>query len=329
MFTNKTPTRPKLSLFYLALALLIPIFLLVRYSVIELPTSPIQPTLVKFTYERKEKPLPQCANQGRAKSFIIMFIGNSGSTALMSELSAHPQTEIREFEYIKQEVNDSALALEKARTYFKETIAKGLTPGYKMRPIHINRAREEWIEFVKEFDTRIIWNYRKNVIKSTLTEYVKFTLKDSSNIGGMGKNISQEERCKIGAGCRYTIDVEKFHYMANVGIMCNNEIASFTHIMDNGRRCVWELPYEDYLHHREATIEEMQRFLGFDIVPTQPSRYKGTSDNLCDAIENYDQLCERMYGCTIWQPMLEDQINDCYCRNYVTGPSKCDIVKQP
>lgn len=323
-FSRKAIARPR---FPLALLLFIPPIVLLTMHYSELPLEPLQ---VKHSYQRKDKPMPQCASNTRAKSFLIMFMGNSGSTALSTELLGHPETHMNKLEYIVQYSGNSSAALAATRAFFQEGIQKGLTPGFKMRPGHVFAAPEQWQKLVDEFNTRIIWNYRKNVIKSTLTEYVKTVLNDSQNVGGLQSNMTVDERCNVGKGCRYKVDVEKFHTMLNLGMTCNNEITAGVSALDHGRGCVWEVPYEDYLYHREATMADVQRFLGLEPRATQPTRFKGTKDNLCEVIDNYDEVCNRLYGCLVWQPMLEDQLNDCYCRNYVTGihdAKLCDVKR--
>lgn len=253
-------------------------------------------------------------------------MGNSGSTAISTELRAHPQTHMTKLEYVKDYGDNVTASLAATRALFEEGVAKGLTPGFKIRPGHIFRAKEEWQALAREFDTRIIWNYRKNVIKATLTEYVKTVLNDSHGIGGLHQNITVDERCELGEGCRYRVDLDRFHQMMKLGVRCNNEIISGVTMMDAGRGCVWEVPYEDYMHYREETIERVQQFLGLERMVTAPTRFKGTKDNLCEVIENFDELCKRLYGCTIWQGMLEDGLNECYCERYVAGGGEhCDL----
>lgn len=307
---------------FLVLAVLAAIFLFFNFTV---PKLTLHSFSEKPTYFRKQKPLPQCSSNGLAKTFLIVFMGNSGSTAISTELLAHPQTYMQKLEYVKEyeNVTDSLAA---TRAFFEEGVAKGLTPGFKIRPGHILKAPEEWKKLAIDFDTRIIWNYRKNVIKSSLTEYVKMVLQDDLGTGGLQKNISIEERCQLGQGCRHRVDVPKLHEMMKRGLRCNSQIITGVNLLDGGRGCVWEVPYEDYLHYREETIEDLQQFLGLERVATQPTRFKGTKDDLCAAIENYDELCERLYGCVIWQGMLEDGINGCYCKHYISGDGRyCDI----
>lgn len=253
-------------------------------------------------------------------------MGNSGSTAISTELRAHPQTYMEKLEYVSEYEKNVTASLAATRAFFAKGVAKGLTPGFKIRPGHIIRAPEEWKALAREFDTRIIWNYRKNVIKATLTEYVKTVLNDSHGVGGLRQNISVDQRCELGEGCRYRLDMPKFHEMLKRGLKCNNEIITGVSMIDQERRCVWEVPYEDYLHNRDETVQRVQQFLGLERMVTAPTRFKGTRDNLCEVILNYDELCERLYGCTIWQEMLEDGLNQCYCERYVVGSGQfCDI----
>lgn len=91
--------------------------------------------------------------------------------------------------------------------------------------------------------------------------------------------------------------------------------------------CVREIPYEDYLYDRVEAMSDIMQFLGLRHEPTKPDRFKATSDSMCEAIENWDEVCDKLYGCVLWQHMLEDVRNGCYCKMSGGFPiSKyCDI----
>lgn len=273
------------------------------------------PSSFETRFRADGRRIPSCARDGRARSFLIVFMGHSGSTAVLSELRSHEQTFINKSEPVDhQREFDSKAALRTARDHFRKGIALGKTPGFKIRPTHILHAPQQWHQLVREFDTRIVWQYRRNLMKGGVAEYSHRYLNDFTVVEGLKQNISREERCEMGAGCRFKIDnFDNLNKLLLSTLRSHRKIVSAVHAVDGGRNCVFELPYEDYLYNRVQTVQRLQTFLGFKVLDTQPQRFKATSDVLCDVVENWNGLCQAFYPCLLWQSMLEDAHNNCYC----------------
>ncbi|CDF32893.1 unnamed protein product [Chondrus crispus] len=293
-----------------------------------LPVASCPPPRVRVSTERKAKPLPRCAKPNadgvvpRAKTFLIVFMGNSASTAISLDLRNHPDVHMDVLEMVDLPGYDNTTeALAHVRRFFDEGIAMGKIPGFKIRPKHILAMREEWAALAREYDTHLFWQYRKNTLKSALTSYIKYEVAggDNVNVGGMKKNVSIEERCQMGKGCKHHIDVDSFYARLRGQLDWTNTVTEAVRVMDDARGCVWEAPYEEYLEDRETFNTNMQRFLGIKEMAVKQERWKGTGDGVCDVVENWDELCEKLYGCVIWQPLLEDPKNGCFCNTFGTG----------
>ena len=289
--------------------------------------KPIEKPIDDFTLAsraRRQRPMPECAKEGKgpAKSFLMVFMGHSGSTAIITEMMAHSKFHIKDKEPVDhQEVFNTTAALEYTRNHFKAGIDQGLIPGFKIRPRHILEEPEKWAQLVEEFDTRIVWQYRQNLFKSAVGDYSVKYLKDESVVEGLRSNMSKEERCKIGVGCTYPIEnYDAFYETLNAKVISQRLISKAVNALSRDRECVRELPYEDYLYEREDALKDLFRFLGVPWEPTQPDRFKATSDNMCEVVKNWDEICKRFYGCVIWQSMMNDPKNDCYC-SAVFGPT--------
>lgn len=272
---------------------------------------------------RHARPLPKCAVGGkRAKTFLIVFMGHSGSSALLSELRSHSEIYMEIAELVDhQPVFNSSAALEETDAFFKRGIKKGKVPGFKIRPAHIVNKPNEFRKLAQKYDTRIIWNYRRNLFKASVGEYANRYLNDTSVVEGLRENVTMEERCKRGAGCRFRIDNFKFlHDTIRQKVKSHHAILDAVNLISGRERCVREVPYEDYLYDRENVMVDLQSFLGLREEDTKPSRFKATRDSLCEVVENWDELCENFYGCFVWQKMLEDVRNDCYCK-FSSGPT--------
>lgn len=213
-------------------------------------------------------------------------------------------------------------ALEHTRRFFQQGIAMGKIPGFKIRPFHIHNDPDKWAALVKQFDTRLIWQYRKNTVKSALTSYIKYEGGDDQNVGGLKTNMTLSERCKVGNGCKYTVDIDAFYDRLVGHLDWTNTVTEAVRVLDAGRGCVWEGPYEDYLEDRDLFNDNVQRFLGIQQTPVPQERWKGTSDAICDVVQNWDEMCEKLYGCVVWQPLLEDPKNGCFCDRFSTGGMK-------
>lgn len=276
---------------------------------------------------RRQRPLPACAASGtRARTFLIVFMGHSGSSALTSELRAHSQVSMDLMEPVDhQDVFNTSAALDTTRQLFRSGADTSSVAGFKIRPTHILNAPDQWRALVREFDTRVIWQYRRNLFKATIGDYSHKVLNDSTVREGLRTNISRKERCSIGAGCRFRInDMAFVRDTLRNKLRSQNAITEAVYTLAGDDGCMWEVPYEDYLYRREHTMADVQRFLGLEWEQTRPLRFKATGDSMCDVVENWDEVCQHFYGCIAWQHMLHDARNNCFC-NYSSGSSVlCD-----
>lgn len=284
----------------------------------------------RWVYRRANKPIPKCAtkkdDKGRiipAKSFLMVFQSRSGSTTISQTMQQHSQIK-HEFEYLDREKvppEDSETSLNMTREFFKKTIAGGLIPGYKIRAHHVLADVEGWQQLVREYDTRVIWQYRKNVFKVSVGTYARLVLGDNLKAGGINiKHTENSTQCELGVGCSFRItDWAEFHRMLTGRIAYDLDMMNAARSLDGGRECIFELTYEDFLYHREESIADLWKFMGLKPINYDTYLVKATGDNLCEVIENYDEMCTMFYGCPIWQPHLEDFHNDCRCRNFSYG----------
>lgn len=279
-------------------------------------------------YKRAEKPLPKCVtdkngNIVQAKSFIMVFQSRSGSTTISQTMQQHPLIQ-HEFELLDREKipeHDGETAINITRAFFKKIISQGKIPGYKIRSYHVLANVQGWRDLVKEFDTRVIWQYRKNLMKVGIGTYARIVLGDNSKAAGFNsKEIEGKNQCDLGAGCSFRIeDWVEFHKILTSRIANDVDMIKAAHILDAGRQCIFELPYEDYLYYQNDTITNLWKFLGIHSWKYDLYLTKATGDNMCKVIENFDELCEKFYGCPIWQPYLDDFHNHCRCVNFTYG----------
>lgn len=274
---------------------------------------------------RRDRPLPTCAD-GPARTFLMVFMGHSGSSAILSEIRRHPNVYVEKMELVDHEDTANASeALLSTREFFKRGLKLGKIPGFKIRPNHILTLPTEFHSLLRDFDTRIIWQYRQNLFKASVGEYAARYLNDTRAVEGLRQNLTDAERCKEGAGCSFPIeDMSYLHHIMKEKVRSHHLISKAVDLVSGSVRCVREIPYEDYLYDREATMRDIIQFLGIPYFRTDPERFKATGDNMCTVVQNWDEVCKAFYGCITWQHMLDDARNQCFCQ-YTTGPiSFCD-----
>lgn len=309
-------------------------------------SSPTSTTSQHF-HQRASKPLASCTGATgssrmgtRARSFLMVFMSRSGSTAISQTMARHPLID-HKFEFMATErvgKNESARALQLTRSFFQDSISKGRIPGFKIRAFDIMMDPIGWEALAREFDTRIIWQYRKNIFKTTLGVYARVEFGDYTATGGIKTTdlaAVGEDRCKMGVGCTFNItNFDRFHELLTNRITQDLEMVKATKVLDGGmseqgsRGCVFELPYEDYLYHKEETMKDVYAFLGLELNTLETFRAKATSDSMCDVVENFDEFCSMFYACPHWQPFLDDFENNCRCSRFNHGTDKYCAIHQ-
>lgn len=279
--------------------------------------------------EVPDPPAPVCRSAppgSRAGSFLIVFMGHSGSTALLSELGQHSATHVSLPEPVDHEPyqRNTTAALAYTREFFTAGRAKGLVPGFKIRPWHIEQDPDAWRALTEEFDTRLIWNFRVNVLKASVGEYTARYLNDTSVIEGLRPG-TEADRCSTGAGCRFAVrDMDFLHSLMRMFVSSDRRIAAAVEALQESgdgkpRRCVLTAPYEEYLLSRRVVMRQVHTFLGLGDEDHRPNRAKATNDSLCEAVTNWADVCNAFYGCVEWRWMFDDARNGCKCRGVETG----------
>lgn len=272
---------------------------------------------------RRLRELPPCAKENEpARSFLMVFMGHSGSSAILSEVREHPNVFMNVMELVDhQNIFNATAAAETTKTFFEKGLRNGKVPGFKIRPHHLLAEPKLFYDLIRQFDTRIIWQYRKNLFKASIGEYAVRFLHDNRSVEGLRENLTDSVRCAQSAGCSFRIDDVAFlHSIMKRKVHSHNLIADAVHSIIGSNGCVREIPYEDYLYNREATIRDIFRFLGLSYHKTTPKRFKANSDNMCKLVENWQHVCKMFYSCITWQYMIDDARNDCFCKS-LGGPT--------
>lgn len=258
--------------------------------------------------------------RSKAKTFLVVFMGHSGSTAFITELRTHSEFEVDKLEPLEhgEYKGNTELSLKRAEELMESGLAKGKIPGFKIRPFHILNKPEAWRAFVKKYDTRVVWQYRENIMKQAIGEYRHRFLNDSSVVEGLRTN---QKPCEKGSDqkCRIRIDEMKgLHDLMNDLSTSDELLTSAARALHKGEDML-VVKYEDYLYRRERTMRETFDFFGVDYQETAPQRLKASPDSLCEMVINFQELCNHFHPCQLWRPYLQDDINDCRCKPGAVG----------
>lgn len=265
----------------------------------------------------KVPPLPDDGppRRTRAKAFMVVFMGHSGSTAFITELMNHPAFEVKYLEPLDHNVyqRDTDLSLKFARQILDKGIANGKIPGFKVRPYHIKQNPKAFADLAKEYDIRIFWQFRVNIMKQAIGEYRHRVLNDTSVVEGLKKS---ETACDESSGyqCQFSIDdIPALHALLNDFSMNDDVLSDAVRLLKRDDHML-AVKYEDYLYRRDYVMKETFNFLGVDHMETEPLRIKASPDSLCGMVTNYQEVCRSFYTCQLWRPYLDDDRNGCFCR---------------
>lgn len=263
----------------------------------------------------------------------MIFMGHSGSTALMTSLQQHSQVHIDGFEpvdhgiYAKGPSQQTALlALQHTLAFFTNGTELGKTAGFKIRPRQLLARPTDFNKLISTFRTRIIWSYRSNMLKQALGDYTihfhgDLTAYEGLKVDENGTTVDEKSR-----PTRFPVNVSKLHELVKSRVYGDRQVARALELVSPDH-CVLPVSYESYLQMPELTLERVQAFLGLDTSEMHPAlRAKATQDSICDLVENWDELCDAFFGCDTWRWMLDDFDNGCACS--ALRPSKFAHSKQ-
>eukprot|EP00178_Gracilaria_changii_P019947 TRINITY_DN578_c0_g2_i3.p1 TRINITY_DN578_c0_g2~~TRINITY_DN578_c0_g2_i3.p1 ORF type:complete len:466 (-),score=75.58 TRINITY_DN578_c0_g2_i3:4462-5859(-) len=271
----------------------------------------------EHTFDPTDKPEyhTKSVRRTRAKTFLVVFMGHSGSTAFITELRTHSEFLVEKLEPLDHHEyeRNTDLAYEHAKELMDRGIEKGKIPGFKIRPYHILNKPELWRKFVRDYDCRVIWQYRENVVKQAIGEYRNRYLNDSSVVEGLSP---KQKPCEAGSDQKCTFRIEDMRFLHSLMTTMSGSdelLASAVRSLERNED-MSIVKYEDYLYRRERTMKETFDFLGVDWQETAAQRKKASPDNLCKMVTNFQEVCDRFLPCQLWRPFLYDDVNDCRCK---------------
>jgi len=228
--------------------------------------------------------------------FVVIFPGRTGSTFLVQALDSHP--EVSAFGE-----GLSGLAKEGAQAQF-DWMYRMLTPptvgrrkalGFKTKLQYI-QDREGFSEILKGMNAQVILLQRKNRVKLVVSWINSERLYQST---GKYNLYNEQERLPPPS-----IDLAEFEKkLAHVEAE-KKELETFVNQLG---LATLHLEYEDLFQKSEEAFQKVFDFIRVSYQPVQAQTIKNTSDDLREAVMNYDELYARYMG-TPYEPMFEHKV---------------------
>jgi LPS sulfotransferase NodH len=224
--------------------------------------------------------------------FVILFIGRSGSTYLVGALASHPEICAKWEGLLGKKGADAQL--QRARNFFTQPPDGGCPAvGFKTKLSHV-RDRQGFANFLREMGARIILLQRRNIVKHVVSWANSERIHDAT---GRWNLWNEENRLPPA-----TIDVAQFDRRLEQVVKGKRALESYANSMELP---TLRLDYEDLLLDRRATLERVFSFLGVRFEPVQAGSIKNTSDDLREAVSNFDELRSHYIG-TPYEQMFDE-----------------------
>jgi LPS sulfotransferase NodH len=224
--------------------------------------------------------------------FVILFIGRSGSTYLVDALASHPEI-CAQWEGLLGKKGADA-QLQRAREFFTQSPHGGYPAvGFKTKLSKV-KDREGFAKLLGVMGARIILLQRRNTVKHVVSWVNSERIYDAT---GRWNLWTEENRLPP-----TTIDVAKFDRRLEQVEKGKRALESYAEGME--LPTLW-LNYEDLLVDRRATLDRVFSFLGVRVEPVQGGSIKNTSDDLREALSNFDELRSHYIG-TPYEQMFDE-----------------------
>jgi LPS sulfotransferase NodH len=224
--------------------------------------------------------------------FVILFIGRSGSTYLVDALASHPEVCVQWEGLLGKKGADSQL--QRARKFFTQSPQGGYTAvGFKTKLGKV-KDREGFAELLGEMGASLILLQRRNIVKHVVSWVNSERIYD---VTGYWNLWNEENRLPP-----TIIDVAKFDRKLEQVEKGKRALESYAKDME--LPTLW-LYYEDLLVDRQAALERVFSFLEVRFEPVQGGSIKNTSDDLREALSNFDELRSHYSG-TPYEQMFDE-----------------------
>lgn len=223
--------------------------------------------------------------------FVLFFNGRSGSSMLVEALDSHPQVVARG-EILSGKDEDSQL--ETVRRFLTRPRRRRITAaGFKTKLKDVEEP-EGLAGLLREVDASIILLQRHNVVKQVVSRDSARRLHEATSDWNLYDEKDRPPPAAIDPAWfdvalmrleRHKRRIEKYVERLNLPTL--------------------SLYYEDFLVDWQASLAKTCSFLGVEPGPIYRQTVKNTSDDLREAISNFEEL-KALYADTPYEPMFDE-----------------------
>ena len=113
-------------------------------------------------------------------SWIMIFMGHSGSSALTEQFGSHPNVHITGYEPVDRGFSTANALNYTERVFYEARVQSARSvrrvAGFKMRPEHILAAPARWAELVHRHSTAIFWTDDANLLRSAINSLANIAI---------------------------------------------------------------------------------------------------------------------------------------------------------
>lgn len=286
------------------------------------PTSRLSQTLSRCTWNN---------NTSKANTFLFvseMQNSHSQTHAIISLLQSHPKMFVGGFQNRHHGIyhTNASLVVDVVRSLFaRATNHTSRAFGYVLSSSQIIAHYEEWATIVEQFNTRLIWVYRSNLVRQAVEEYSRDHFnKDELVDAAVRMTAKRRKGCESEIDCSFEIDnLELFGHMLRERLEWDGQIAHSVQLVKKrvANLCAYAVRYEEYRYNRRQVIKELNKFVGLSYIggdrDAKVTRYE-RDYAICEMVSNWDDVCEKLYQMNVWRHMFDDIRNGCFC-HYAFG----------
>jgi len=227
--------------------------------------------------------------------FVVLFTGRTGSTFLLGMMKPHPEIrfleEILDDDHGKNEISDQVRKVEHAFTNPPSSMYRAL--GFKTKFYDI-KDTDSFCKRLQQHNAKIIHMRRRNVVKGGISNLRAIALRKKQGQYNIQYKSEQLDSIKIDPK---TLSQE-------IKGRADQERMIRDFISESNLESM-DLFYEDLLTNRSKTIKSFSNFVGITTYIFNPDTEKNTSDDLRQAVTNFDEL-KKHYQSTEYEPLLNE-----------------------
>lgn len=210
-------------------------------------------------------------------NFILLFIGRTGSSYIIDMLNSHSDI-IAERELLVPLTDSESEYNCLNSLYTKKREANISAVGFKTKLTDVYDVKQ-FGRILDEFDTKIIYLYRDNIVKQTISRINRKRLHEDRQHHNLERGDDKLPS--------FSIKPEEFEKWLDETYNRSIEIHQYMH---NVKRPQLRISYEDLLNNHDLVFKRIFDFIEVESKKMKSELIKNTSDNLKDVLINYDEL---------------------------------------